>query len=210
MLDEQTAASPLDSAPLDTASRGAGRRRLVLITSAVLIVVLAVAAVLYGPTLWGVSQQRDASIDTPDEAGGLRRDSSDGALATAEYARSAFATSIELDRSVGAIYSDGSSTTRSVIFAGGTALLWSPAEALDSAFALVADDTGGVQSIRDVPGGELGGLVRCGRTATPEGDLTVCGWADHGSIAVALFPGYGIDEAAPLLVSMRSTMQRRN
>jgi len=33
--------------------------------------------------------------------------------------------------------------------------------------------------------------------------MTVCGWADHGSIAVALFPGRTLDEAADLMRQMR-------
>jgi hypothetical protein len=40
--------------------------------------------------------------------------------------------------------------------------------------------------------------------------MTVCGWADHGSLAVAMFPGRGIDESAGLLRKMRDAMQRRD
>ena len=44
----------------------------------------------------------------------------------------------------------------------------------------------------------------------PEGDLAVCGWADHGSVALALFPGRGVDEAGALMREIREETQSRD
>jgi hypothetical protein len=88
-------------------------------------------------------------------------------------------------------------------------VFWTPSRALDDVFQLITDDTGGVQGVREIDAGPLGGTMRCGTTATPDGDMPVCGWADHGCVAVALFPGRGVDEAAKLIGQMRPAIQHR-
>ena len=83
-----------------------------------LALVLVIAGVLYGPTTWRVLQQRNTTIRTPDQVAGLNLDKSDGAKETAEYVRDAVATSTKLGKSVGAVYLDPSSDSRTVIFVG--------------------------------------------------------------------------------------------
>ena len=51
--------------------------------------------------------------------------------------------------------------------------------------------------------------MKCGSTPTDDQEMPVCGWADHGSIAVALFPGRTVDESAELLVELRAELQQR-
>ena len=38
----------------------------------------------------------------------------------------------------------------------------------------------------------------------------VCGWADHGSLALAMFPGRSEGDAATLLSQIRDATQKRN
>ena len=38
-----------------------------------------------------------------------------------------------------------------------------------------------------VPAGRYGGVMKCGKTSGDGGDFAVCGWADHGSVAMAMF-----------------------
>lgn len=52
--------------------------------------------------------------------------------------------------------------------------------------------------------------MKCGTSSSPEGDLAVCGWADHGSVAMAMFPGRTADDSAALLRDIRGTVQTRN
>ena len=82
---------------------------------------------------------------------------------------------------------------------GGTTLLWQPERDLDSLFGLMADETGEVTGLREVDAGRLGGVMKCGTTSGQGGDFAVCGWADHGSVVMAMFPGRSVDEAAGLL-----------
>ena len=48
----------------------------------------------------------------------------------------------------------------------------------------MADETGRVTDVRAVPAGSYGGVMKCGKTSGDGGDFAVCGWADHGSVAM--------------------------
>jgi hypothetical protein len=49
--------------------------------------------------------------------------------------------------------------------------------------------------------------MKCGTTKTDGSSMAVCGWADHGSLGIAMFPNRPVDESADLLRTMRSSMQ---
>ncbi|WP_329103442.1 hypothetical protein OG792_26755 [Micromonospora sp. NBC_01699] len=183
------------------------RRRLIALGAALLIGV-AGAAVL-GAFGWQVAQQKDASLTTPDQLAGLTLDGSERARTTADYLRSGFLADIEVDQSIAAVYADPARPEGSVLLFGGTTVMWQPEQDLDRLFKLVADDSGRIDGLREVPAGELGGVLKCG-TSHQGDDLTVCGWADHGSVALAMFPGRTADEAAPLMLEIRSAVQTRS
>jgi hypothetical protein len=194
----------------DQPARQQRLRKVVLIGLACVAALLLVLGVVFGPTMWRVFQQRNTTITTPAQLAGLELDQSDNAKETAEYIRDAVATSTSLSKSVGAIYASQGDKSRSVMFVGGTASLWSPDEVLGDVFRVITDDTGGVRDIRDIPPGSFGGVMRCGITATDDGDMPVCGWADHGCLAVVLFPGRSVDDAEKLMRDIRPAVQRRN
>ena len=129
---------------------------------------------------------------------------------TADYLRTALATSVTLEKTIGAVYADSSGEPTSVLFFGGTGTLVTPTEALDTVFALIADEAGGVDDLHNVPAGPLGGTMKCGTTTTDGNEMAVCGWADHGSLAMAMFPKRPVDESAELLRAMREAMQNRD
>ena len=53
--------------------------------------------------------------------------------------------------------------------------------------------------------------MKCGTTPGDNGTtIAVCGWADSGSLAVALFPGRTVDQAADLLRKMRAGIEHRS
>jgi cell division protein FtsB len=186
------------------------RRRLILLGSA-LVVGLAGAAVI-GAAGWRVVSQQDARLATPVRIAELTRDDSQRARETADYLRTGFAADIELDDSIGAVYADPTDNDRSVLLFGGTTLLWQPEHDLDNLFDLVADDAGAITGLHEVPAGDLGGVMKCGTTPAGDGggDLAVCGWADHGSVAMAMFPGRGVAESAALLRDIRQAVQTRD
>jgi hypothetical protein len=208
MSDEPFNVTP--SADPDEASESSGRRwsTRTIVLASLLAVGLAGAAVL-GTAAWRISSQKDTTLTAPAEAAGLRRDDSEYATTTAESLRTALTAEVALDDAVGAVYTDPASKDRSVLFFGGTTLLWTPADDLDTAFDLFKDAAGAVTGLADVPAGPLGGTMKCGTAASPDGDIAVCGWADHGSLALAMFPNRTAAESAPLLRTIREKAQTR-
>ena len=76
-------------------------------------------------------------------------------------------------------------------------------------FSVVSDAQGAVTGLHQVPAGPLGGTMKCGTTKADGADMPVCGWADHGSLALAIFPGRSVDDSAKLFVDIRSAAQAR-
>jgi hypothetical protein len=183
------------------------RRRVVTGVAVSLAVVLAVTL---GPLGYEVLQQKDADIQTPPTIAGLTLDRSPQAKDTTDYLAAALSAGVDLDRTVAAVYLQPNDKAASVVFFGGTGLLWSPDKELTKLFNLLSDTAGGVEQIRSVPAGPLGGVMKCG--TTPDDDstqMTVCGWADHGSVAVAMFPQRTVAQASTLMGQMRTAMERR-
>ncbi|MEV5690256.1 hypothetical protein [Micromonospora globbae] len=188
--------------------RTARSRRRRIAWAAALAVGLAGAGAL-GTMGWRVAQEKDTRITSPDQVAGLTRDDSERARSTADYLRSGIAADIDLDRSFGTVYRDPADEKRSVLIFGGTTLLWQPERDLDTLFGLMGDETGRVTGLREVPAGELGGVMKCGTTSGEGGDFAVCGWADHGSVVMAMFPGRTVDAASALFRDIRGAVQTR-
>jgi hypothetical protein len=200
--DERTPAVP-PAAP----RRSSPTRRVVLGT---LIVVGLAGAAVVGVAGTRVLQQKDAALRPPESVGGLTRDDSPGAEATAENLSTALAAGIDLDDTVAVVYADPASEERSVFLFGGTALVLTPERHLDDALRLLGEQNGPTTAMREVPPGDLGGVMKCGRVEVPDVAMAACGWADHGSVAVAMFPGREVAEAADLMREMRAGTQTRS
>jgi hypothetical protein len=207
---DRDAADASDASDPDGASQSDGRstmlrrRKLALIggTAAALIL----AAVL-APIAWESWSQKDVQIATPPRVAGLVLDDSQGAHDTIDYLRIAVQTGVALQKTTGAVYADEAGQSRSVLFIGGTGSISSPEDSLTKTFRLISDDSGGVENVQAVPAGPLGGVMRCGSTKTDGGSMAVCGWADNGSLGVAMFPNRPTDESAELLRTMRKAIQ---
>jgi hypothetical protein len=182
-------------------------RTRTIVLASLLAVGLAGASVL-GYVGWRISTQKDATLTVPATVAGLSVDGSDEGRSTADYLQTALSADVDLDKAVGAVLTDGS--PNNVLFFGGTTLFWTPEDDLKTAFGLVSDDQGAVTGLHDVPAGPLGGTMKCGTTQADSAEIPVCGWADHGSLALAMFPGRSVDDSAKLLVEIRSAAQKRN
>jgi hypothetical protein len=179
-------------------------RKIIL---AALLAIIVIGLVLIGVAGWRVMSQKDATLVAPPQVGDLRLDDSPDGRSTADYLQTALSATVEVHRAVGAVYRDTSG--RDVLFAGGTALIWRPTKALAAAFGLIADDQGAVTGVHDVAAGAFGGTMECGTTRTDDGEMPVCGWADHGSVALAMFPQRSEAEAAGILREIRNSAQMR-
>jgi hypothetical protein len=203
-FDEDRTDQGQDENEDETKHRRSKVRRTVL--AALLAVGLAgAAALLYAG--WQISSQKDATLTAPAQIGSLTLDESEDGRSTADYLQTALAAEVDLDKTVGAVYADAA--RNNVLFLGGTGLIWSPEKNLDAALGLIADNQGPVTGLHQVDAGELGGTMKCGTTKSDDGDLAVCGWADHGSVALAMFPGHSTSESATLLLKIRDATESR-
>ncbi|HEU5107229.1 MAG TPA: hypothetical protein VFT95_01500 [Micromonosporaceae bacterium] len=200
------AASPAPAPATHTPRRSPVRR---VVLGSLLVAGLAGAAVV-GVAGWRVLQQKDATLRPAASVGSLTLDQSQGAEATAENLSTALAAGIDLDETVAVVYADPASEERSVFLFGGTALVLTPERHLDDALQLLGEQNGSAAGMREVPPGELGGVMKCGRIQVPDVAMAACGWADHGSVAVAMFPGREVAEAAELMRELRSASQTRS
>ncbi|NES17299.1 MULTISPECIES: hypothetical protein [Micromonospora] len=207
LTDEPIQLSRRDPALEPDAARPASRRRRIALGAALLVGLAGLGALGVGG--WRVLAQKDTTLNPPAKLAGLTRDDSDRARTTADYLRDGFAADIDLDRSFGTVYSDPADARRAVLVFGGTTLLWQPERDLDSLFGLMADETGKVTGLREVDAGRLGGVMKCGTTSGDGGDFAVCGWADHGSVVMGMFPGRSVDDSAGLFRELREGIQRR-
>jgi hypothetical protein len=207
-------ASPADMLGFDgpdntSEDRRRGRRAL-WVSIGLLVALIAVAAV----TIAHFAKPKPGTVAAPAHVAGLTLDKQSSASDTADYLQSAVAAGMNLDSSVGAVYSDGSGDSHSVIFVGGTTTTGSSNARLKSLFGLLDDGTDGVANVTAEPAGKLGGLINCATTtdsnvadaATPDA-MAVCGWADGNTVGLALFPNRPILEAASLFGRMRPALE---
>ncbi|WP_306216152.1 hypothetical protein [Actinoplanes sp. RD1] len=182
-------------------------RTKTIVLGSLLAVTLAGAAVI-GYAGWRIASQKDATLVAPPQVGALKLDTTEEGRSTADYLQTALSAEVDLDEAVGGVYSDG--TPNNVLFFGGTTLIWTPESDLDTSLRILDDEQGAVTGIHDVDPGALGGTMKCGTTKTDGTDMPVCGWADHGSLALAMFPGRTEADAAKLLLTIRDAAQTRN
>ncbi|MFE9652624.1 hypothetical protein [Micromonospora sp. NPDC006431] len=206
LTDEPIQLSRRDPA-MEPERRPASRRRRIVLGAALAVGLAGLGALGVGG--WRVLAQKATTLDTPAKVAGLTRDDSEGARTTADYLRNGFAADIDLDRSFGTVYSDPADAKRAVLVFGGTTLLWQPERDLDTLFGLMADETGKVSGLHEVDAGRLGGVMKCGLTSGDGGDFAVCGWADHGSVVMAMFAGRPVDDSAVLFRQLREGIQSR-
>lgn len=205
--DVGTGTAPAGGPTLTPPGLWARHGRTLVVAALLALAVGAGSAV--GPTAWKILQQKNTSLDMPAELAGLTRDDSENARGAAEDLRTAISAGVSLDRTVGAVYAQAGTEAPSVLIIGGTGLRLSPEKDLDVLFTLVSDGDGGIEGVVAKPAGPLGGVLKCGSTRTDEYTIAVCGWADHGSLVLAMFPDRGVDESAELLLKMRSGIQHR-
>jgi hypothetical protein len=201
-------AEPDDGEPLNppaVAAARARRNRWLLIGALAVTLVLVAAALIS----WRLLTGPGTSLSTPDTVAGLRLETDADTTQTTDYLRDALAADASLGGAVGAVYSDPANADRRVLLFGGTGSIKSPESKLDSAFGLLNDQTGDVTGIRAVTPGPLGGVVKCGTSNGDGAPISVCGWADDSSLALALFPGRSMDEAAGLMLQLRAAVEHR-
>ena len=200
--------------PEEDEQAGAPSRRptALKIAMAVLGAVALALAIIIGPTIVRIINQKDARLEMPEQVGELKRDDSPLAKDHASDLVAILRAQIsDLDSSVGAVYEEPSGdASHSVMIFGGTTLLWNPERELDTVLSFISESSeDSLQEVAEVDAGPFGGVMKCGSTQMDNGSMAICGWADHGSIALALFPGRSASDAAGLMRALRSAAEKR-
>jgi hypothetical protein len=104
------------------------------------------------------------------------------------------------------VYAD--TRQRSVIVFGATRFVADPKADMDSGIVRLTERLR-LTGVRTVDPGPMGGQSRCATGALNGQGVSTCAWADHGTIAVGVFAGRSISDAAALLRTIRETIVRR-
>ena len=100
----------------------------------------------------GCAQQKDTQLTHPDRVAGLHpRRQRAGAAAPPTTCAAAWPPTSSWTAASARSTATRPTTKRSVLLFGGTTLLWQPERDLDSLFGLMADETGTVTGLREVP-----------------------------------------------------------
>ncbi|MEV4152764.1 hypothetical protein AB0J48_07090 [Nocardia salmonicida] len=152
------------------------------------------------------------SVVVPDSLGGREkivrppndRDRTDEA---AEHAR--FRNLVPTANSVvSALYRKGTSPSGLVLIAATVAIEENMEVALDRLLlGTPTDGTDGLEDVRSVDPGPVGGLAKCGAKNTPrqgKHPIAVCAWADRGSMGTITWPTAGVETARGEFAAMHT------
>jgi hypothetical protein len=153
--------------------------------------------------------QYPASVQVDATVPGLTRTNDAGAKKAATDLQKAL-TSDHLDESGFTVtYTDASNKSLRVLVAGATRFITDPTRDLEASVRKLPPALQ-VGTVRDIDPGTFGGEQRCAAARFDGRSATVCGWADHGVIALAVFPGKSLEQAAALTHNIRGSIVRRH
>jgi hypothetical protein len=110
------------------------------------------------------------------------------------------------EQSFRVVYADA--RQRPVIVFGATRFVADPKADLESGIARLTERLR-LTGVRIVDPGPMGGQSRCATGALKGQSVSTCAWADHGTIAVGVFTGRSVTDAAASLRTIRETIVRR-
>ncbi|GAA0734215.1 hypothetical protein Drose_32215 [Dactylosporangium roseum] len=116
------------------------------------------------------------------------------------------------DEVAAGIYSDGTTDDIFILVAATSTILFPDTE-LDNAFkSLSGESSGGLTlgaSTKYDPG-KWGGTLKCATGTSDDVRMTMCAWADHGSLGIGVFVNRGASESAALFRDIRDVVQSRS
>lgn len=149
-----------------------------------------------------------ATVALPAQAAGLVKvDDQDSRRLTADLKRRVQTEYLITEDVFAAVYTEPETSGNNVTLLGAARFIFDPGKDLRSGLGRLSKLS--VTDVRSADAGRLGGELSCG--VGDGGPATVvCGWADHGSIGVATFPGRSTEESARLLRALRAAVITRS
>lgn len=162
-----------------------------------------------GAFLWSkqIYDQYPASAATDTTVAGLTAVEDDAADQVVNRLRGSIDTEQIDEARFSVAYRD--TNKRRVTVFGTTRLVADPKKAIDASMTQL---TGELQltDVHKVDAGPLGGQERCGTGRLDGRSVSMCAWADHGSMGVGLFAGRSIESSSPMLQEIRAAIIQRD
>jgi hypothetical protein len=153
---------------------------------------------------WPVVQQYPVSAVLPQSVGDLsRRDDDDGRRVADRLTAEARQAHTFADDAFAGVYTDRRG--KRVTVSGVTGLRLRPGADVKADLDQLSDEYG-LSSVRDYDTGEQGVHLRCGVGRADGVSVTVCGWADYGSLATVLLTRRSLDDSAELVGELRASV----
>ncbi len=158
----------------------------------------------YGQPIW---EQYPATATLPPQVADLRLvDNAASRRVTQRLERDMRSAHLLAEDTFAGVYT-ASNGKRVTVF-GATGFRWSP----EKDVAAEVDRLTGEYDLTDVQtveAGDRGEHQRCATGRADGADVVLCSWADHGSLATALFTRLSVADSAALLTQLRETIVTR-
>ncbi|WP_238019798.1 hypothetical protein KZZ52_54195 [Dactylosporangium sp. AC04546] len=170
-----------------------------------IFLICAIAACVF---LWPIVAEGGATVTTPASLpGGLKKEDSAEMQQLVDSMEADLRTDLDtVDHVEAGIYSDGN-PEKLVVLVAAAATILSPDTELDNAFK--GFTSGSMGSPTEYDAGKWGGTLKCATGQSSSIDMTLCVWADHGTLGIGVFVNRSASESAALFRDIRDVVQSR-
>jgi hypothetical protein len=186
------------------------RRTGLKITLSVVGAVLVLCAVGGFLVAKPILDQYPATLTAPQTVAGMSKQTDPSLATAAEQMVTSLTTTLHPSSAIGAFYAPNNDRNQLVLIAGVTSLIFSHGKQIDDAFAGESRSGIPMSGIATVDPGPMGGEAKCGDGMGGTGTLvSLCVWADYGSLGLVVAYNRQPAEAAELMRRMRAEVLHR-
>jgi hypothetical protein len=172
-----------------------------------LLVLCAVGGFLVGKP---ILDQYPATLTAPQTVAGMWKQTDSDLATAAEKMVTSLTTALHPSSAIGAFYAPNNDRRQLVLVAGVTSLILSHGKQIDDAFAGESRTGIPMSGIATVDPGPMGGAAKCGEGTDSTGALvSLCVWADYGSLGLVVAYNRQPAEAAELMRRIRADVLHR-
>ncbi|MET7402241.1 hypothetical protein ABZS66_53050 [Dactylosporangium sp. NPDC005572] len=202
-------AAPVPVVPPAPPKKGHALKVTLSIVSGIFLI-CAIAACVF---LWPIVAEGGATVTTPASLpGGLQKQESAEMEQLVASMEADLRNDLDtVDQVVAGIYSDADPQNVVVIVAAAATII-SPGSELDNAFKGFTSGAGNSVSMgspTEYDAGKWGGTLKCATGQSSSIDMTLCAWADHGTLGIGVFINRSASESAALFRDIRDVVQSR-
>ena len=156
-----------------------------------------------------IIREYGSTVDAPDQLpGGLTLSTNADRQSTVEDLKTELKSSFSSDTVVAGYYDASGDTGHPVLFAAAATLVLLPGTQLDDAFRSL-DSELPVTGVTSYDAGTFGGSLKCGSSTSSGIKLSLCIWADYGTVGIGAFFARDVAESAALFKQIREATEHR-